>query len=297
MLPKGGLPLTWRRGGTRLAGVACVVLALTACSRNPEPGLEDRPPASPVGDGLQLPIDDYQFSPGDIATYEEAQHLVVQHCMSDLGFEVPAHFVRQALPMDRTARRFKEGAAAVEHGYHGDQPESDALAAYLASWPDDAAFLAALRGDRTNGGCELDATRELSGGDEPYGFSRLVSRLDRESFEQSRNDAVVQAAMREWSVCMAAAHGYQYLDPLEPAGAVATEASPSPLEIATAVADVECKERTDLVARWHEIDIAIQRRLIDENIEQLEAVQAGMRAELDRATAVVTVDSWTYEWD
>jgi len=60
-------------------------------------------------------------------------------------------------------------------------------------------------------------------------------------------DPDVQRAVRGWSACMSAA-GYSYELPTDPPLAFVDEVNPSERQKATAVADLRCKEETNLIA-------------------------------------------------
>jgi hypothetical protein len=84
-----------------------------------------------------------------------------------------------------------------------------------------------------------------------------------------------------------AAAGHDYPGPLDPPkdprfqGAVAT-----PLEVATARADVACKQRTNLVGVWFADESRLQLSLIQANRRALELGWAAFQAELAVATGL-----------
>ena len=64
-------------------------------------------------------------------------------------------------------------------------------------------------------------------------------------------------------------------------------AAPSPVEIATAEADVSCKATTDLVNSWLTVEAAYQGALIAQNLTALSQLQANFGVLLRRAEALL----------
>jgi hypothetical protein len=90
------------------------------------------------------------------------------------------------------------------------------------------------------------------------------------------SDQAVTAAVNSWSACMAN-KGFRYSSPAgrtaSPVAVYDTEATfsqhPSRAEIATAVADVECKSQTHLVAIYDRTLDATEEQLIQQNVAEL----------------------------
>jgi len=99
----------------------------------------------------------------------------------------------------------------------------------------------------------------------------------------------VLAVERAWSRCMAQ-RGYSYHTPLE-AEQHNWPSTPSVGEVATAVADVSCKTRTDLPNTWLTVEAAYQRALIAQNLTALSRFQANFGNLLRRAEALLASGS------
>jgi hypothetical protein len=149
-------------------------------------------------------------------------------------------------------------------------------------------------GDRTfrgqpvpEGGCVGETMRQLKPGIEQI-QAGLPQQLQFQSFGLTRRDSRVVRAHASWRSCMAD-KGFHYPDP------PAAVADPrwkttwiTPQETATAVADVECKVRTNVAGVMLAVETAYQERLIAANTAALDAVMAFAEKEEDIAREVLT---------
>jgi hypothetical protein len=94
-------------------------------------------------------------------------------------------------------------------------------------------------------------------------------------WEKSKTDPRVVAVIKLWSECMKRS-GFTYASPLD-AGGDRPEwlraATPSVAEIRTAVADVRCKQQTNLIGIWFTIESAYENGAIHLHIEQLTQIR------------------------
>ena len=67
--------------------------------------------------------------------------------------------------------------------------------------------------------------------------------------------------------------------------------TPTPAEIATAVADVRCKTQTNLVNTWLTVEAAYQAALISQNLTALARLQASFGRLLSRAETLLRLPS------
>jgi hypothetical protein len=65
-------------------------------------------------------------------------------------------------------------------------------------------------------------------------------------------------------------------------------AKPTPREIATAVADVECKQEVKLPSVWLAVESAYQNMLIERNAATLQQVKIALTRSIARAHEVLT---------
>ncbi|WP_405899601.1 hypothetical protein OG242_20815 [Streptomyces sp. NBC_00727] len=160
---------------------------------------------------------------------------------------------------------------AQTHGYHLAEPleESEHYEvgpeAMYALMGEDAMMPSPPAGiDKASipkGGCVGEVRRKI-----PLLNEDLASRLDAESLDKSRNDARVVKALSAWSTCMSK-RGYDVATPLNvpELSNAGKDGGASESEISTAVADVECKESTDLIKTWFSVETEIQKQQIEKN--------------------------------
>ena len=105
----------------------------------------------------------------------------------------------------------------------------------------------------------------------------LVAQISEESFARTRSDPRTLAVFSKWSACMSA-HGYSYSNPFQPAASVNQSATPTQTEIQTAMTDVACKRKTNLLG----ITYAVQADYQNDIDRQ---VRAGARPDKDTGGA------------
>jgi len=97
-------------------------------------------------------------------------------------------------------------------------------------------------------------------------------------------------AMRSWRGCMGQL-GFTYQSPLatmsDPAWWANDSTEASSREIAVAVADVTCKDRTGLVSMWHSAEVQIQTESIKKYPDTFRELRATVEAELTAAKTVL----------
>ena len=155
-----------------------------------------------------------------------------------------------------------------------------------------AAYVAALYGfvtppppgAQTPPGCEDLATGRVYSA---YGSvnKSLASELATTAIQYTQSDRRVVVAEAAWSACMAA-RGFQYPTPLAPVNA-SWPTPPSPAEIATAEADISCKEATDLTGIAFAILSGYQAELVQRNIAALSELNKDFSAVLQNAETIV----------
>jgi hypothetical protein len=101
----------------------------------------------------------------------------------------------------------------------------------------------------------------------------------------TQTDPRVVAVDAAWSRCMAA-RGYHYTSPQQPAGH-SWPKHPTKAETATAVADVTCKQQTNLTNTWLTVEAAYQTALVGQDIATLASLQASFQAALSRVEALL----------
>jgi hypothetical protein len=272
----------------------------TAAHRDPggDPGSADRVPVLLRSAGLRLPLEDFFPSVTENQRLARAGRALLRQCMREFGIDYAAPDPPSVLgPLTWTERRYGlTDPAQAGHGYWADTRAVVARAA-AAGRPRDTATAAAndlATGEGAAvvngrpvppGGCAAEARRRLTAHDPAGADPTLAQRLLSDSFFGSQQDPRVHAALTQWSACMAAA-GYRYAGPLDPPEDARFQQGLTPLEVATAAADIGCKQRTNLVGIWFTVEASRQWSQVGANSAALRLARAAFQAELAVAAAV-----------
>ncbi|MER7707807.1 hypothetical protein ABTX81_33555 [Kitasatospora sp. NPDC097605] len=291
-----------------LAGGA--LLGVGACSDSAPSGPKDdqgagAPPAvaqSGLTKGLALPMAAYMENYPQRVTIDRAVGLLTRDCMARFGlsYDPPAPDANPASIYDDTnmVRRYgltdRESAAKLGYGLGTESytppPAPKMSAAQVAVFsgrvelkPDAPEAPPTFNGiPIPREGCRREARNKVGG----ILDTGLSGRLDNESFDTSKAAPEVQAALAQWSSCMAG-KGYTVdlpenafrLAPRNSSGAVGSA------EITLALADVDCKESVNLVGVWFETESRIQRELIEKNQLALTEIRDRIEAAVKAAAA------------
>jgi hypothetical protein len=282
-----------------------MLLALAACS-------EDEPDVGVIGEvrsytDISMPLDAYLVSSEQETTLLRALDLFTAECARRFGVT--------GLPMSETAwnrelivgRRYGliDPADARQWGYNvpprlaGVTEAKDEAGGNVWN-PTDEEFVVVRGRDRYTGesregvvvdgqsvpagGCAGEAERRLHEG-APAVNLRVGEDLRAESYSLAESDSRVRAATDRWSECMRRS-GYDYADIWAPND----RAWPDPVdseEIATATADVRCKQESNLAGVWLAVETAYQLRIIDERAEELDEVKKAIETRLRNAAVAV----------
>ncbi|MFB6578787.1 hypothetical protein ACFCYC_15465 [Streptomyces sp. NPDC056402] len=134
------------------------------------------------------------------------------------------------------------------------------------------------------GGCLGEARRAL--GTSTDGTPRLADRLFNASSPAAEQGPDVTAAFTRWSQCMADA-GFVYAKPMDanddPKFGLGSSGAATPVEIATARADLTCRIRHRVAQTWHAAETRIQEQNIRDNQAELDGERAAWQETLARA--------------
>jgi hypothetical protein len=298
---------------TKATTIAATLVALAATAAGcAGPGASSQtaaippPPATPravsSATGIHLPFDDYGLTSAENALLGAAHSALVRACAARFGVRVTMPAPKNASVDQLNARRYGlvDAGTVGDHGYapgaalaDGDVHGTDDKAE--SSWDPSPAEEFVLRGPQGSrdplagsirdthgsevpaGGCVGEADRRL-GGRPPFD----PGRLSGETFAASERDPRVVAATRVWASCMAE-RGYDYRSPWEPNDRQ-WPAPTSAEEIATARADLACRERSALVPTWYGVETALQQQVIDQHREQFAQLRSWKAARLGAAT-------------
>ncbi|MGB6454779.1 MAG: hypothetical protein WBH47_09855 [Streptosporangiaceae bacterium] len=260
-----------------------------------------------------LPLAGYEADTSQQDAINNAENELTAGCMRGKGFHMPAETEAQKDFQALIAKSAQSGADqpygitsatyAAQYGYGppiapGSAPSSVTTVApggTINLGPtESAAFNIALvgyaggqppPGRNTIKGCEGQALKRLQAGTNTPDPNGLVDQLIAESQQEAQSAPQVIRVLAQWSSCMAAS-GYQFATPMQ-ATAAQWPVPASQIEIATAEADIACKNRTKLISVWLTAEAAAQRTLIQSNAVALEQIRQAYAAEIRRAEAVL----------
>ncbi|WP_329114881.1 hypothetical protein [Streptomyces sp. NBC_01353] len=301
------------------AGTATDTPGTTPVAENkPMVNKENWPKATPergLAKGLSLPLEAYMQTYQDTVTLDQASRKLQEKCMADYGFSIELPLAGTTPPPNdndaNMERRYglTDREAAARYGYglpealtnqvrqkmpeltdeqvqvligHSKPTKPTAPGAAPAAEPAPESY----KGKKIHeGGCSGWAKDRLKQ-PTPEGLA-FVSELNGNSFTESMRVPAVKQAMASWSQCMKA-EGYAAATPFE-----ATEIAPhaeggtaSKEEIAVALAEIDCKKKTDLVAVWFTEESKIQKAQIAEHQGRLN----GARTQNSSAVAVADAE-------
>ncbi|MGW6563951.1 hypothetical protein [Streptomyces sp. NPDC054975] len=276
------------------------------------------PKATPergLAKGLNLPLEAYMQTYQDTVTLDEASRKLQQKCMAEYGLSIKLPLAGTTPPPNdndaNMERRYgltdRQSAAqygyglpeALTHQVRQKMPELTDVqvqvltghskptgpAAAAGGAPVAAPAPESYKGKKIHqGGCSGWAKGKL---EQPTSDDlAFVSELNGNSFTESMRTTAVKQALADWSLCMKT-EGYTAATPFE-----ATEIAPhaeggtaSKEEIAVALAEIDCKEKTDLVAVWFAEESKIQKAQIAEHQNKLNATRTRNGDAVAAATA------------
>ncbi|WP_326557156.1 hypothetical protein [Micromonospora sp. NBC_01796] len=292
-----------------------MTLTATACgsaaSPEPEPELGSILEVRTASD-IVTPLDAYEPTPEQQRTIIEAHQLLVQKCAQRFSFDVNMP-ESVSTPDVKHARLFGivNAEEAASHGYRvpgmeappGATGPSNTKSATGGWNPSDDEFIVVRGVDRytgqsktgkkinsvpvPDGGCAGEAMRQLGEGGSATApdLMELPSRLSSGAHQSAEKDSRVVAAFGAWSACMKEA-GYEFSNPWEPndknwGRQVTSE------EIATATADVECRQSTRLVEIWLAVEVAYQNREMENHAADLSAAKNSFETRLKNAAKIL----------
>jgi hypothetical protein len=270
------------------------------------PSTSSAAPSDGLTKGMVLPLEAYMESDQENLALENGHLALESRCMAAFGFTVPNHVTNQVTPPGfdgaNMARRYgiSDLAQAQQYGYHlATPPPTSSNPANSVGTP---ALRSVMFGSKPNssgqstplteydgksvpaGGCYAQAGRQI--GDANLDAD-LPNRLDTQSMDRSTADPRVQAALAKWSACMAG-KGYHVDSPLNADTLVPDLNSPEPstAEIQVAVADVTCKQSTDLINTWFAVETSLQKTLIASNQLALQQEETELNNAVKRASVL-----------
>ncbi|WP_433893354.1 hypothetical protein [Streptomyces sp. CA-111067] len=305
-------------GSAALAALAGVVV-LAGCS-TAEHSAAGRPAVSapsgtattaepPAGDDprftARLPIAEYSFTDQQTSAIDAAVSVLTDRCMRRYGMTFRAPGQPPPLARESADRRYGLSSAfdAAHYGYHLTPDEESAqapadpvrsgTAQYLVLFgrkdarQPDATTAVSYHGRAVPvGGCRGEAATAMGAYDDPSA-SQTASDIASGSYAASAKDPAVRKATGAWSACMRA-KGFDYPTPMDALGdnAFLSGAAPSARELATAKADMACKDSTGLLDTWFAAESRIQRGMIASRQADLTRLKSAHAAKVAAAEKI-----------
>ena len=265
-------------------------------------------PAADSTSPIVMPLDVYeQVASQEQDALSESQTLLVQRCMTSRGFSYPGtaspsngFLALQQIENDPFG--LTDMARAQAYGYAQPQGSGGQGGPQIIGFVGGGLFAGALRnhgqaytmalfgfgpggGRARQQGCYQQAVSEVYG---PLGGNPNpdpVPMIAAQAIQWSQNDPRVLSVERAWSRCMAQ-RGYSFRTPQQ-AQQHGWPRPPTTAEVATAVADVSCKAKTNLPNTWLTVEAAYQQALVVQNLAALSQLQANFSKLIQRAEAVL----------
>ncbi|MGI5399211.1 hypothetical protein ACQEVG_07075 [Streptomyces sp. CA-135486] len=231
----------------------------------------------------KLPVEAFMTTKAEARLISNARDSLIDKCMEDAGFDrwTPAPDLPE--PGGTTLVDWRYGIhdaeTAAGRGYH---PAAEQQQAY-----DEAMMAGAVDESGADEGKLRACVQAADGQAPPAQPAELVQRINGESFMQSKNDPNVVAALAKWSSCMKA-KGYSYKEPMEANDdpRFNDQHKVTALEIATAKADIQCRDRYSVEKTWFDAEVKLQLKAIEENRPALEKVKARNKAAVAKASTI-----------
>ncbi len=91
-----------------------------------------------------------------------------------------------------------------------------------------------------------------------------AQQLSVNAAESAQADPRVAAYILDWATCMKA-RGFNYPDPYSVSDIDLNTPAPTPREIQIAIADIECKQQTNLAPRWMTVLVEYEQAAVEKN--------------------------------
>ncbi|WP_018544969.1 hypothetical protein [Streptomyces sp. LaPpAH-108] len=246
-----------------------------------------------------LPLQAYMPDPEQEDLLFDAIEQAKSVCMKKFGFDYhPAEPLPDMGPDTLTDLRYgiHDRHVAATYGYKpaGDmrayQRETQRLMEASELGPEEEAAMTGKRDGSAVGaklpedGCGGEAYRRIYGSLHP--LSTLAMDLSNEAYTKAQRAEPVRKAFRSWSKCMADS-GYTYDEPLDAPNDPAFGApTAGPEEIATALADLKCRDTYKVADVWFKEESALQRQLGEKHAQELKAADQVLERALKAAARI-----------
>lgn len=271
------------------------------------------PPIPPANSSLPvaMPLEAYQaISTQQQEALADASNELVQHCMAARGFDdtsstsPPFSSVATLAQVESAGAGLTSLTQARVFGFarpkgSNSGPSGPQIIGFVSA----AGFGQSLKAGRAyaealfgfgpgfgggpNGhlGCLQQANKQVYGALFGEPVPDPVPQIAEQAASYTQTDPRIRGVIRAWSACMAR-HFYHYASPSQVEGH-RWKTPPNRAEISTAVADVTCKAKTNLLNTWLAVEAAYQQALIAQNLATLSQLQSNFAPLLRRATTAL----------
>ena len=257
-------------------------LSLTGCGGSSSPGAASavaEPALGPVSTSIRQPadvsrpIDTYLLKADAIIHTEYARNTATNQCLSDKGYPGKQITLDPQMSAAVTGAVLDRTVRSQLYGYFEALDEVQQYGYKRPPW-DPGGWGGTKPGDSVPSevidACEALGTK-VAGSDDPMGYV-LTHALPDGGPPEPAGDSRYAKAVQAWAGCMKD-RGYRYSDPLaaigDPAWQVPDDQRPSPVEVATATADVQCKISTNLIGVAVAVQAAYDQQYINAHSSQL----------------------------
>ncbi|WP_431894693.1 hypothetical protein [Micromonospora haikouensis] len=244
---------------------------------------------------FSLPLDRYFPDQLEASEIRRARDSVMVECLRRFGFSMALPEWSSPPVGGKNERRYLLASLsrAREFGYKWPEisqhrsPSGPVMAPQIQAVLSGAGS-SVVAGERVpEGGCHGEADRRLKINEAPGSDLDFLRRLDARAYTAMKGDARILAAIVGWSACMKKA-GFDYPDPGRANDDPAFNTIVASVdEIATAVADVSCKEQVGLVPLMAAIEVAFQNREIEGAKERLGDIMDRKREQIGLAREIL----------
>lgn len=230
----------------------------------------------------RLPIETYMPTQVQVRLVTHTRDDLIDACMADVGYPdwKPAPDLPRLGGKTLTDWRYgiHDAELASRRGYHPAKAEQDAYNAAMAA------------GAVDKSGADKGALRtcaEQVSSDVPAAvIPERAQQISTAAYVESMRNPAVVAVFNNWSSCMKD-KGYDYAAPMDanddPRFNDPNEVTGA--EIATAVADVECRDKHEVEKTWFRVESALQQDAIRRHQQELKKAQAAITSIVSKAKA------------
>ncbi|MFG3280897.1 hypothetical protein [Streptomyces sp. NPDC048111] len=232
-----------------------------------------------------LPIEAYMFSRPQIHRLTADRDALIRACVAKAGFPdwTPPGDVPDLDGRTETDHRYgiHDAARAARSGYHPDPALQEAHDRAMSR---DAVRAAGPRQEAVTA-CEASARVTVPMPTQ----AEVVQQIARDSLAEAAKAPRVARVFAQWSACMKAkGHPYDRPADVDDDPRFHDRHGIRDVEIATAVADVECRSRIPVARTWFDADRALQTESIRKNQDLLTRIRAGVQEIVTRKAVLAT---------